>query len=249
MSKPSYNAQSVTLSKNTQKIFPLIAMLYATFSIASMVLAYKVVGLWGLTVTGSALVMPFRYVTGDILAEIYGYYVAKRMILYLIICWFIFSLTTVAIIHLPSPATWNHAEAYNFVLGKTINTVTATLIAVLIGSNLNIYAISKWKILTRGKIFWLRSIGSSAIGELTQYAIGIPLMYFNVMSIEKIISLVVFDFLVQLGLLLIFSIPANFIVLLIKKIENTDVYDNVIKFNPFILSDVPEKNDTEYVMT
>lgn len=240
MSQQSLHIQKLTSSKQAP-IFPLIAMLYSTFSIASMVLAYKVIDFWGLMITGSALVMPFRYIIGDIIAEIYGYYVAKRMILYLIICWYVFSLTTIAIIHLPSPADLNHKEAYDLILGKTINTVTATLIAVIIGSNLNIYVVSKWKILVKGKYFWLRSIGSSAVGELTQYAIALPIVYYNMMSPKKIISLVILDFLVQLGFLIMISIPTNFIVFLIKKIENTDIYDTDIKFNPFVLSTPFEK--------
>ena len=62
-------------------------------------------------------------------------------------------------------------------------------------------------------------------------------MYYNVMSMDKIASLIIFDFLIQLGLLSIISIPANFIVFLLKKIENVDIYDNNIKFNPFKLSE------------
>lgn len=46
---------------------------------------------------------------------------------------------------MPSPSTWIHQSSYEFVLGTTINTVTATLIAVIIGSNLNIYIMSKLK--------------------------------------------------------------------------------------------------------
>ena len=87
------------LSHSSSKIFPFIVMLLLTFSVASMVLAYKTVGVWGITITGSALVMPLRYIMGDIITELYGYYVAKRMIIYLIVCWFVFSLLTIAVIH------------------------------------------------------------------------------------------------------------------------------------------------------
>ncbi len=225
------------LSHSSSKIFPFIVMLLLTFSLASMVLAYKIVGVWSITITGSALVMPLRYIMGDIITELYGYYVAKRMIIYLIVCWFVFSLLTIAVIHLPSSEDQNVAAAYDLVLGKTINTVLATFIAVAIGSNINIYIVAKLKILACGKKFWLRSISSSAIGELTQYAIALPIMYYNVMSMDKIASLIIFDFLIQLGLLSIISIPANFIVFLLKKIENVDIYDNNIKFNPFKLSE------------
>lgn len=223
-------------SKDTYKVFPFLIMLYLTFSISSMVLAYKVIDIFGITITGSALMLPFRYLFGDIIAEVYGYYVAKRIIVYLIVCWFVFSLTTIAVIHLPSPVSWDYTQAFDLVLGKTINTVSATFFAVMIGSNFNIYIITKLKILARGKMFWLRGVASSVVGELIQYSIALPIVYFNIMPIKKIIPLIIFDFTTQIILLLIISLPANFILLIVKRIENIDSYDDHIRFNPFILS-------------
>jgi uncharacterized PurR-regulated membrane protein YhhQ (DUF165 family) len=57
---------------NRYKAFPLVAMLYVTFSITSMVVAYKIIGIAGYIITGSALIMPLRYLMGDIIAEVYG---------------------------------------------------------------------------------------------------------------------------------------------------------------------------------
>lgn len=58
-----------------------------------------------------------------------------------------------------------YAHAYNIILHLLLRASIANAIAIAIGSFFNIYLLSKWKMLIKGKYFWLRSLGSSAIGE------------------------------------------------------------------------------------
>lgn len=72
------------------KLFPLVSMAYVTFSIDSMVVAYKIINIFGVIITGSSLVMPFRYLMADIISELYGYYLAKKndMVPYYLLVYF-----------------------------------------------------------------------------------------------------------------------------------------------------------------
>lgn len=237
MQNPSDEHLSIQLNQAPYsfKAFPIVAMIYVTFSIASMVVAFKVISVAGIILTASAFILPLRFLMGDIIAEVYGFYLAKKMLWGLVGCWYLFSLLSIAVTRLPSPDYWNHQAAYDFVLGNTIKTITATLIAIIIGSNLNIYLVTKWKRLVQGRFFWVRSFFASGIGELVQYAIALPIMYYSLLPPHKIFQLIFMDFSIQLVLIMIFSIPANMVMVLVKKIDNMDVYEKSIRFNPFRL--------------
>lgn len=226
------------------KLLPLLGMLYATLSLASLVLAYQVINLHGWVMTGAALVIPLRYFMGDILAEVYGFYLAKRMMWYLFICSYIFALLVLGVIHLPSPPYWQHQEAFELVLGHLVRVTTFAFIAILIGSNLNIYLVSKWKNLLKGRVFFLRSLAASGIGEVAQYSIGLPFVYFSFLPAMQIFHLVVADVTVQIIFLAVISLPASFVMSWIRYVENMNVYENDLRFNPFVLSE-PVSTDSK----
>ena len=73
-----------------------------------------------------------------------------------------------AVIKLPHhPQFLSIQNAYEEVFGNLIRFVSAGFLAVLSSHFLNIYIFSKWKILLRGKYFWLRSIGASELVALS----------------------------------------------------------------------------------
>ena len=78
---------------------------------------------------------------------------------------FIFAFSCAGMISFKTPSGWAYQESYDQVLGKLPRVAIASFLAIFVGAFINAYAISKWKILLRGRYFWLRSLGASAIGE------------------------------------------------------------------------------------
>ena len=137
-----------------------------------------------------------------------------------------------ALIHLPVPIGWDHAQDYENVLGRGVRTSIFGNMAVLVGSYLNAYIISKLKILTRGRNFILRSIGSSAVGELIQTVVGCLLVYTGVFPFHTILKLMIDLYVVQITLGVIISSVGSILVRILKHVEG-DYYDTVVNFNPF----------------
>jgi len=237
------NIQKITTSNNLRgyKLFTFLATLLITVSLTTSVLGYKIIGVDGHIFSAAALIIPFRYLLGDVIAEIYGLYAAKRIIWYMLISGFIFSIVCVLVIRLPSPSYWTHESAYNFVLGKTLHIAIFATIGVFIGSMLNVFLLSKSKLLLNGKYFWLRSLVSSIIGELTQYVIVLTMMYWSIFSVGKIIEVILFDYSVQVIILFLLTPFTHAFIRKIKKIEDVDIYDSNICFNPFSMSDKKRK--------
>jgi uncharacterized integral membrane protein (TIGR00697 family) len=216
------------------KFFPTLIILYVVIGISSLPLGYKLIQIGPFLLSAGALFVPFRFMLGDILSEVYGYKLASKQILNLILSSFIFSLSSYFIIRLPSPPYWHNEAAFQFVLGHLLYITTVAAIGILIGSNINMYIVSKLKYIMNGKYFILRSFVASITGELTQYIIVISLLYFRILSVEKILELIINDYLIQLILLSIAAVPSTMITYLLKKHENIDNNSIGVKFNPFI---------------
>lgn len=222
------------------RFLPILSMALVVTSLACLVVAFKIFKAGPVIITGSSLLLPLRYFILDIIAEIYGYYQAKRLLWIMLIFDLFFAILVASIIKLPSPAYWTHDAQYHFVLGNMPHILLAALISIVAGSFINIYLISRWKLLWQGKHFLARSLSSSIIGELLQYFLSLFMIYFSHIAFHNIFSMFVNDYLYQVAFLIIFSPVINFITQAIKKHENVETDDTgALDFNPFKL--FPEK--------
>jgi uncharacterized integral membrane protein (TIGR00697 family) len=231
--------KNITLSKTpmpTYKALFSLSFLLLTICLTSFVLGYKLIDIHGHVLSAAAIIIPFRYLLTDLIAEVYGLSVAKKMIWMLVVCGIIFSTVCVLIIKLPSPAYWSHQEDYDFVLGNTLRIALSATVGVILGSMLNVFLLSKWKVLFEGRWFLLRSFLSSLCGELTQYVAVLTMMYWGMLGIDKIIELIIIDYLFQVAFLLFLSPVSHVSLFFIKYIEGVDVYESNISLNPFDLS-------------
>lgn len=211
----------------------LVLVLYIACALTSLPLGYKLIHFGPILFSGGAFLVPIRSLLGDIMAEVYGYNFARRQIFHLIIASLFFAIVSFLVIHLPSPIYWKHQAAFNFILGRTIYTVPISIVGVLIGANINIYIVSYFRVLTMGRFFFLRSIGASMSGELTQYIIILTCLYATVLPFSSLVKLIIFDYSLQLIFIVIAAIPASLITPLLKQIEKLDLSGEKVNFNPF----------------
>lgn len=224
-----------TLPKSQYKALTFLSMIYITLILTADVLIYKIAHIGSLTLTVGSLVTPFWFVMTDIIAEVYGYQIARRLIWSGIACGFLFTGICVTLIHFPSPETWPYQPAYDQVLGKLMRVFTGSVAGVTIGAFTNTYLITKWKILAQGKFYWLRSIGSSATGQLAFTVVTLLYDLFGMLPFSQIAQLIWVSFTIKLILTPLLAIPSSIIVYYLKKLENIDIYDYKTNFNPFKL--------------
>ncbi len=218
--------------KKPYKILTLLAMILVALGTLTLIIGYQVVQWGNYIFSAVALLIPFRYLLCDIIAEVYGFKIARKLIIYFIFCGISFAAIASNIIKLPPPTYWTHQNAYYFVLGNSLRVMCYASIGVLVGSLLNVYLVSKWKVLTKGKFFWLRSFGSSGIGELLQYSVGLTLMFHNFLDFKKLLTLIVADYLIQILILFVFSPIAHILMLFLRNHEEININENTIKLDP-----------------
>jgi queuosine precursor transporter len=221
-----------------------IAMFYMTIKLVTILLIYKIVNIGPITTTAATIIIPLWFYTGDVIAEVYGYNTSKQIIWATLICQFIFACLCASLINLPSPANWAYQGAYDHVLGNLPRVVTASFIAIVCGAFVNAYTVSKWKVLLKGRLFWLRSLGSSIIGEAVFVIIALSIEFIGVTPWKTLLQLMLISFIIKVAISPILVIPSSILAALIKKIEKIDVYDYDLEFNPFKIKFPKISNDT-----
>lgn len=220
-------------SSNISHYILILGMINITISLAADVVAYKLITLGPTLLPGATLIFPLTYIIGDIVAEVYGYTVAKKIIWVTLICELFFAIAIQLIIRLPSPHFWEHQLAYHAVIDPILRFVLAGILGIVSSSFINIYIISKWKILMKGKHFWLRSLGSSAIGGLVLTVVTILFGFGGNIHWSKLLGMILSVYSMEVLYSLLGIWPASIITGFLKLEEQLDVYDTKTNFNPF----------------
>ena len=119
------------------------------------------------------------------------------------------------------------------ILGQAPRIVLASLIAYFFGEFSNSYILAKMKILTKGKRLWMRTIGSTLIGELFDSVIFVSIAFMGVLPRELVFELIIFNYLFKTAVEVAFTPLTYLIVNRLKKKESEDYYDTKTDFNPF----------------
>ena len=215
----------------------LLAMLFITSSITADVVAYKFLLIGPLLESGATLVFPITYIIGDVITEVYGYPVIKRIIWTSLFCELLFAILVQIIIHAHALKTVPYQTEYKNVLGNTLMFVVSGIIADISSSFINVYLISKFKIFLKGKSFALRSILSTAIGELVMNVIICLLAFTHYTTLKNVFHIIISAYALELFYAFIFVVPAQVLCIILKRAENRDSYDYNVNYNLFSFSD------------
>ena len=177
--------------KKSEKFTALVA-LYCVALVVSNIIAGK---LWdapfGLHVTAGVILFPIIYIIGDIMPEVYGLQVTRRIIWLGFIINILMVLVFMATLALEAPGFWKGQEAFVTVLGFTPRLVAASLIAYLFGTNANAWVMVAMKALTNGKWLWTRTIASTIVGGTIDSALFILVAFYGVLDFEILPWLIV----------------------------------------------------------
>ncbi len=218
--------------KQQFKFYTLLSVFYAILMVTAQAVAYRLIKIENILEPGGIFIFPLTFAVNDIIAEVYGPTLARRSIFISLFAQAFYSLIPIEVNLLPYPEWWHHAKDFQIVFGSSWLVFLSNLSAVLVGMVLNTQIIGKTKILARGRLFYARSLLSSAIGEFILTAIIVAIALVPVEGITTGIRLFVDMFLFKVGFSFLAGFPASFLVVLFKKLDNIDIYEEDISFNP-----------------
>lgn len=213
----------------------VIAAIFVTCFITANTVGVKMVSFGFVSLPAAVVLFPLSYIFGDILTEVYGYRLARRVIWLGFLCNLIFVIFASVGQVLPPAPLWEGQEAYESILGYTPRLLAASFCGYLAGEFGNSFVLAKMKILTRGRWLWSRTIGSTIVGEGLDTLIFIPAAYFGAPFFAPV--LILYHWLAKVVIEAVATPFTYAAVNYLKRKEAIDTYDNETNFNPFLVSD------------
>jgi uncharacterized integral membrane protein (TIGR00697 family) len=216
--------------------FVISVAVFITCLITANITAVKLVNVFGLVLPAGIVIFPISYIFGDILTEVYGYHLARRVIWLGFLC----NLLVVVAIWvgqvLPPASFWNGQAAYERILGYTPRLLLASFLAYLGGEFANSFVMAKMKIATRGRWLWTRTIGSTLVGEGLDSVVFMTVAFVGEIPMEVLALAIVTQWLAKSAYEAA-ATPLTYVaVRFLKRREGVDVYDYDTRFNPLLLS-------------
>ena len=116
-----------TKKASVTKLYMLLGVLFTTCLLISNIVANRMfqVGPWSMT--AAVVVFPLSYIISDVIAEVYGFKAARRVM------WFGFAMNALMVLLftlvnlLPAPVWFEDAESYKIVLKKDYQIIVVFL--------------------------------------------------------------------------------------------------------------------------
>ncbi len=211
----------------------LMSVFVAVLLISNVASAAKIVRVGPFSFDGGTLLFPLSYIFGDILTEVYGYRRSRKVIWVGFFSSFLLSATFMVVGALPPGAGWDRQDAYDSILGLTPRIVVASLIAYWAGEFSNSYTLAKMKIMTGGRMLFLRTIGSTVVGEGIDTLLFVSLAFTGVIPTGPLREIFFSNYVFKVGVEVLATPLTYLVVNRLKKAEGCDVYDYGTDFNPF----------------
>jgi uncharacterized integral membrane protein (TIGR00697 family) len=202
---------------------------------ANLIGASKVATLFGFTFGAGVLFFPISYIFGDILTEVYGYARSRRVVWAGFGALLFASVMSLVILAFPPAPGWPHQTAFETVFGNTWRIALASMFAYLCGEFCNSFVLAKMKIATEGRFLWLRTIGSTIVGEAVDSLIFYPLAFASVWPREQVIAVMLSNYALKVGWEVVNTPITYAVVNFLKKKESEDYFDRDTNFTPFSL--------------
>jgi uncharacterized integral membrane protein (TIGR00697 family) len=212
--------------------FNIITALFVTCLITANIIIAKQISVGPLVLPAAIIIFPISYIISDVLTEVYGYSMARRVIWLGFIC----NLITVIAIWIagiiPPAPSFQAQSAYDLILGSTPRFLLASFLAYLAGEFSNSYILSRMKLATRGKWLWIRTIGSTVVGQAIDTVIVLIISFAGVLPWPVLGIMILSHWLFKSAYEIIATPLTYLVVNYLKKKEHSDVYDYSTNFNP-----------------
>ena len=184
------------------------------------------------------LFFPFSYIIGDVLTEVYGYVNARRVIWTGFAALVFMAFMAAVVVALPPAAGWPGQAAYEFVFGNSWRIVLASITAFWAGEFANSFVLAKLKLLTAGRFLWMRTIGSTVVGQGLDSAIFYPLAFYGLAGwpVEQLGQVVLSQWAIKTAWEALLTPVTYAVVGFLKRREGVEVFDSDTDFSPFARS-------------
>ena len=181
-------------------ILVVLAVIFTTCLIVANIIAVKLVAIGGLVVPAGVIAYPITFLLTDVIAELYGYRVATRVV------WTGFgaSLLMVLLIYggqlLPAASFWPHQAEYNAIFGVVPRIVLASMIAYLVSQHHDVVSFHFWRRKTGGRYLWLRNNASTVVSQALDTGLFITIAFWGTVPMTVLGNMLLTQYLIKLAI-------------------------------------------------
>lgn len=231
-------AERTTPTLTLSPLFVAITALFVTSLIAANVIAVKLIAPFGWVVPAGIIVFPVTYIFGDVLTEVYGYARARLVIWLGFLCNLVFVLAVVAAQEIGGAGNvWTEGDqaAYERILGYTPRLLAASFAGYLVGEFVNSFVLARLKLATAGRLLWLRTISSTALGQAFDSAVFATIAFWGEVPGPVLRDIVWHNWALKTAYEALATPVTYLIVNRLKAIEGIDIYDRDTNWSPVAL--------------
>lgn len=222
------------MPKKSFKYFDLVMAAFVAVLLCSNLIGVpKVSSLFGVNFGAGILFFPISYVFGDILTEVYGYSKSRKVIWAGFAALLFASIMTWIVLALPPAPGWTDQAVYERIFGQTPRIAFASFTAYWCGEFTNSYVMAKMKIWSEGRHLWMRTIGSTVVGEGVDSLIFYPLAFYGVWETALVVQVMIANYLIKTVWEAVLTPVTYRVVGFLKRAEQEDHYDRDTNFSPF----------------
>jgi len=215
------------------RYYDLCVIVFVVVLIISNLIGPKIVAAGPFRISGAQLLFPITYIFGDIFTEVYGYAGSRRAIWLGFFGSALMALMGIIVVALPPAPDFKDQAAFATVFGFVPRMVGASLAAYWAGEFANSYVMAKMKVLTQGKALWMRTIGSTAVGQFVDSVVIMTLAFAGKESWATIGNLIFSGYVGKVAYEALMTPFTYLAVNWLKRVEGVDVYDVDTNFSPF----------------
>jgi hypothetical protein len=215
--------------------FITCAALFVTCLLTANTIATKLILVGGLVLSAGIVIFPVSYVVGDVLTEVWGYGAARRVI------WLGFACNALMVLAvwiggvLPAAPFWSGQAAYQEILGHAPRILLASFAAYLAGEFANAFVLAKLKVATGGRWLWLRTIGSTVVGQGLDSVVFVALAFAGAVPAGVLAGMVGGQWAIKVAYEAAATPLTYATVGWLKSREQVDTFDDHTDFNPLRL--------------
>lgn len=229
-------ARENTDSPRTFRFYDVVVALFVAVLITSNIVTTKISMIGPVTFVGGAVLFPFAYIFGDVLTEIYGYARTRRAIWIGCAGLIFLSLSLLLVEYLPAAPFWHGQASYQAILGFVPRIVLASICGYLVGEFVNAAVMAKLKVRTNAKHLWMRTIGSTVLGEAADTIVFNTVAFIGVLAAPALIKLALTAYCIKVFIEIVCT-PLTYVVIgWLKRREGSDPFDTHTNLNPFAVS-------------
>ena len=133
---------------------------------------------------------------------------------------------------LPAEGGWNLQSDFNNILLQMPRISAGSICGYFVGEYSNSTVLSKMKVLTSGKHLWMRTIGSTLVGELLDSVIFVMISFSGLYASSVLIIMAFSNYLFKTTIEVVCTPFTYLVVNFFKKHEQLDTYDYGERYNP-----------------